>query len=167
MSLDLSNISVEDLLKALLNNPQGAAMVDSLQAQAKANEVVKPTTRYMLNKKHGYLVPATQHNWNNAELHPFNGSVFPSNTQEGLVWLTGGDAAILHLRRNDAKSASPSPRIVDDAGQEDEVVFDLNTATDQEIVDFAFSQYGKNLDIGIGTKKLKAELRALVTAANG
>lgn len=167
MSLDLSNISVEDLLKALLSNPQGAAMVDSLQAQAKANEVVKPTTKYMLNKKHGYLVPATQHNWNNPELHAFNGSVFPSNTQEGLAWLTGGDAAILHLRQKDAKPAPAPLRVVDDAEQQDEVVFDLNSASDQEIIDFAFTQYGKQLDIGIGTKKLKAELRSLVTAANG
>lgn len=150
-NLDLTNVPLADLINALVSNPQGAALLGQAQAAQAAQQTVKPTTKLMLNIKHGYLVPATAHNWLNADLKPFNGDVCPESPQEGLIWLNGGDAAIEQHRR---RTGQP----VKAAGDEP---FDISIASKDEVIKFAQEQYGKVFDSSMNLLTMRKELRAL------
>lgn len=183
MSLDLTNVSVEDLVKALVANPQGAALIKNEQARAAASQVITPDTRFMLNKKQGYVVPASQHNWNNPELEPMKDSsihLLPMTSAEGLLYLNGGERAVLESRARSGRAApavtAPAPSAQQDAVQDagmapddranDGEELNLRTATKEQLIAFAKEAFSVDLDPNMAIAKMRDRVRELYQAAS-
>lgn len=156
-SLDLSERTPDELIAALLQNPQTAAMIEGEQKRLAANKKVKPLTKWLINKETGALVPATAHNWpgphnnNNPHLMPFNSELGPPLTQaEGLLWLASGDAAVLALRQGEALQPPAEPE-----------AFDLASASAEELRAFARQRFDVELDRRWGEERLREELKRL------
>jgi hypothetical protein len=166
--------SAEDILRQLLDNPDGASLIDKLRQEKISQQEVRPTTKQMLNVKEGYVVPATKHNFNNPALQPFKGTVLPRNAEEGLAYLKAaanggpdaGDAAIRKLRGPEPSLVTPGRAAAAAVPADDTVAgtVKLSEMTKPELIKFAKETYGYDLQPEDDIRTMRKEVKTLSEA---
>lgn len=119
---------------------------DAISAARAAKSKQDPSTPFLIHRENGRLMPNTVLLRKHKDYRPYTGSVKASHEERMLFLRTG----------------SSRPRMVNSVPEEAEAApFDLGKATKDEIVAFAFTEFGAAFDPGTDIRTLRKQLAAL------
>lgn len=126
-----------------LSENQQAAMSNARAAQSKQDQ----KTPFLIHQKDGRLMPNTPLLRKHKDYRPFTGSVKASLDERMLFLATG----------------STRSRVINSAPEEEEDLppFDIGKATKDEMVAFAYTEFGAVLDPTKPIRDLRREIQAL------
>ena len=125
------------------------AQENKMAAAIAAKKRQDPNMPFLIHRTDGRLMPNTPLMRKHKSLVPYTGSV-KASLEERMRYLATG-----------------SSRRVTLAPPQEEEVFDIGTATKEEILDFALAEYGQQLNEKAPVHILRGQLNKLVQAMSG